>query len=127
MGEGKVKDTSKKFEIISALVDEFFNSIKPKEILHLYPALRGDLSDGVFCVTDISYADTYENASQIPLQKEYDMVLGDLPLNLSRGTYEKDGVKIEFQSNWIELLKGLERLSLKGIGLFILAHIAHNL
>ena len=120
MGEGKVKDTSKKFEIISALVDEFFNSIKPKEILHLYPALRGDLSDGVFCVTDISYADTYENASQIPLQKEYDMVLGDLPLNLSRGTYEKDGVKIEFQSNWIELLKGLERLSLKGIGLFIL-------
>jgi hypothetical protein len=120
LGEGEVKDTSRKTEIISALVGEFAKFIKPKKILHLQLSVFRNLSDGVFCTNDLRHADTCRHASDIPLKKKYDLVLGDLPLNLSRGTYEKDGVKIEFQSNWIELLKGLERLSLKGIGLFIL-------
>ena len=120
MGEGVVKDASKNIKIISALVGEFTNLIKPNKILHLQLSVFRNLSDGVFCVNDARHADSCKDASEISIKTKYDLVLGDLPLNLSRGTYEKDGIKIEFQSNWIELLKGLERLSLKGIGLFIL-------
>lgn len=104
-------------EILQSFVSAIIQSKKPAQILALNIS-NFDLFSGLEHGSTVKVSTT----EQIPRNKQFELVLGDLPFGMGLVEWKDQlsGTTIRIQRNWMHLLQSLEVLSSNGLGIFLI-------
>lgn len=106
---------SSKVNITSAFAKEWVECASAESVLHIKAA--------TFKIFDqLKSTVTYEVSAvkDIPQNTYFDVILGDLPLGMSKTDWVNGGNTIKAQHNWVEILRSLASLKKNGTALFLL-------
>lgn len=107
---------SENMNIVNDFIREWVICTDAKSVLHLNASTYN-----LFSNLNIMKSIEVYSAQDIPQNTLYDLILGDIPLDVKPVIEWNDGVKaIKTQKNWLEMLKSLCYLKENGTALFIL-------
>jgi Putative DNA-binding domain/Type I restriction modification DNA specificity domain len=101
--------------IVNAFVHEWAHCSGASSVLHVKAS-----SFNLFPNIHNLKTQEVDAAQSIPISAVYDLILGDLPLGLNKVEWNDGAKTINFQQNWLEILKSLGYLGINGTALFLL-------